>query len=76
MSFFLAFKRVNSVGRNRREEQAADELKSTSAKMCFSLCLHLVQGSGFKVQGRGSGFAAFFYWAMPESGIQVTGYQS
>ena len=35
-----------------------------------------VQGSGFKVQGSGGGFAAFFYWAMPESGIQVTDYQS
>ena len=30
----------------------------------------------FKVQGSRSGFAAFFYWAMLESGIQVTGYQS
>ena len=28
--------------------------------MCFLLCLHLVQGSGFKVQGRGCGSAAFF----------------
>ena len=35
-----------------------------------------VEGSGFKVQGSRSGFAAFFYWTMPESGIQVTGYQS
>ena len=26
------------------------------------LCFHLVQGSGFRVQGRGGGFAAFFYW--------------
>ena len=30
----------------------------------------------FRVQGSRGGFAAFFYWAMPESGIQVTGYQS
>ena len=30
--------------------------------MSFLLCLHLVQGSRFKVQGRGGGFAAFFYW--------------
>jgi hypothetical protein len=30
----------------------------------------------FKVHGSRGGFAAFFYWAMPESGIQVTGYQS
>ena len=29
-------------------------------------------GSGFKVQGSRSGFAAFFYWAMPESSILVT----
>ena len=28
--------------------------------MCFLLCLHLVQGSRFKVQDRGGGFAAFF----------------
>ena len=26
----------------------------------FLLCFHLVQGSGFKVQGSGGGFAAFF----------------
>ena len=31
---------------------------------------------GERVVSRGGGFAAFFYWAMPESGIQVTGYQS
>ena len=30
--------------------------------MSFLLCFHLVQGSGFKVQGLGGGFAAFFYW--------------
>ena len=30
--------------------------------MCFLLCLHLVQGSRFMVQGSSSGFAAFFYW--------------
>ena len=30
--------------------------------MCFLLCLHLVQGLRFKVQGLGGGFAAFFYW--------------
>ena len=40
--------------------------------MCFLLCFHLVQGSRFKVQGCSGGFVAFFYWAMPESGIQVT----
>ena len=28
--------------------------------MCFFLCFHLVQGSRFRVQGRGGGFAAFF----------------
>ena len=35
-------------------------------------------GSGFraKVQGSRSGFAAFVYWAMLESGILVMGYQS
>ena len=37
--------------------------------MSFLLCLHLAQGS------RGD-FAAFFYWAMLESGILVMGYQS
>ena len=26
----------------------------------FLLCVHLVQGSGFKVQGSRGGFAAFF----------------
>ena len=30
--------------------------------MSFLLCLHLVQGSRFMVQGSRSGFAAFFYW--------------
>ena len=30
----------------------------------------------FMVHGLGGGFAAFFYWAMPESGILVMGYQS
>ena len=44
--------------------------------MIGPFCFHLVQGSWFKVQGSRGGFAAFFYWAMPESGIQVTGYQS
>ncbi len=31
-----------------------------------------VQGSGFKVQNYGGGFAASIYGAMPESGIQAT----
>ena len=31
-----------------------------------------VQGSGFKVQDYGGGFAANIYGAMPESGIQAT----
>ena len=30
----------------------------------------------FRVQGSRGGFVAFFYWAMPESGILVMGYQS
>ena len=30
----------------------------------------------FRVQGSRGGFAAFFDWAMPKSGIQVMGYQS
>ena len=29
-------------------------------------------GSGFRVQGLGGGFAAFFYWAMPQSAFLVT----
>ena len=33
----------------------------------FLLCFHLVQGSGFKVQGSRSGFAAFL-----EDGILVS----
>ena len=44
--------------------------------MSFLLCLHLVQGSRFMVQGSRGGFAAFFYWAMLENGILVMGYQS
>ena len=32
--------------------------------------------TGERGVSRGGGFAAFFYWTMPESGIQVTGYQS
>ena len=34
-------------------------------------CFHLVQGSGLSWRLR-----RLFYWAMPESDIQVTGYQS
>ena len=34
------------------------------------------EGSGFRVQGCGGGFAANIYGAMPESGIQVTSPQS
>ena len=41
----------------------------------MSFCLPSF-GSGFKVQGSRGGFAAFFYWAMFESGILVMGYQS
>ena len=43
--------------------------------MCFLLCFHLVQGSGFKVQGSRGGFTAFFIGAMLESAILVMGYQ-
>ena len=32
----------------------------------FLLCFHLVQGSGFKVQGSGGGFAAFFIGRCPK----------
>ena len=39
---------------------------------CFAFIWFRVQGSGFKVQGSRGGFAAFFYWAMPESSILVT----
>ena len=45
------------VGRNRREEQAADQHESTSAKMCFLLAF-----IWFGAQGSRGGFAAFFYW--------------
>ena len=40
------------------------------------LCLHLAQGSRFKVQGSGLRWRLrrLFYWAMPESDIQDTGY--
>ena len=37
--------------------------------MSFLLCFHLVQGSGFRVQG--GGFAAFFIGAMPQSAFLV-----
>ena len=44
--------------------------------MSFLLCLHLVQGSGFRVQGSGLRWRLrrFFYWTMPESGFLVTGH--
>ena len=45
------------VGWNRREEQAADQHESTSAKMCFLLAF-----IWFGAQGSRGGFAAFFYW--------------
>ena len=67
MSFLLAFKRIVSVGWNRREEQAADQHESTSAKMSFLLCLHLVQGSRFR--GEVAASPLFFIGAMPGSGI-------
>ena len=34
--------------------------------MSFLLCFYLVQGSGFRVQGLGGGFAAFFIGRCPE----------
>ncbi len=37
--------------------------------MSFLLCFYLVQGSGLSWRLR-----RLFYWEMPESGIQVTGY--
>ena len=44
-----------SVGWNRREEQAADELKRINHVngWSFLLCFHLLQGSWFMVQGSG-----------------------
>ena len=41
---------------------------------CFAFIWFRVQGSGFKVEVAAS--PPFFIGAMPESGIQVTGYQS
>ena len=41
-----------------------------------SFCFQASGGRFYRFKGEGGGFAAFFYWAMPESGIQVTGYQS
>ena len=38
---------------------------------CFTFIWFRVQGSGVRWRLR-----RLFYWAMPESGIQVTGYQS
>ena len=69
MSFLLAFKRIVSVGWNRREEQAADELKRINHVngWSFLLCFHLVQGSRFRVEVAAS--PLFFIGAMPRSGI-------
>ena len=47
-----------------------------TASFYFAFIWFRVHGSRFMVHGSRGGFAAFFYWAMPESGIQVTGYQS
>ena len=74
MCFLLAFKRVNLVGRNRREEQAADELRRINHVKWLVLLALPSFDSGFKVQGSRGGFAAFFYWAMLESGILVMRY--
>ena len=59
-----------------REDRKLLIKKKHICKDVLFACLHLVQGSGFKVQGFGGGFAAFFIGAMPESGILVMGYQS
>ena len=37
----------------REDRKLLIKLKSTSVKMCFLLCLHLVQGRGFRVEGSG-----------------------
>ena len=76
MCFLLAFKRIVLVGWNRREEQAADELRRINHVngWSFLLCLHLVQGSGFRALVAAS--PPFFIGAMPGSGILVMGYQS
>ena len=50
MCFFLAFKRIVSVGWNRREEQAADELKRINHVNGWSFLLVFIW---FKVQGSG-----------------------
>ena len=50
----------------REDRKLLIKLKRTSAKMSFLLCFHLVQGSGFKVQGCGGGFAAFFIERCPK----------
>ena len=47
-----------------------------TAPFYFAFIWFKVQGSGFRWQVAGGSFAAFFYWAMLESGILVMGYQS
>ena len=68
--FFFALKSRLAViaGRNKLLINMKAHLQRCA--FCFAF------GSGFKVQGRGGGFAAFFIGAMPESYIQVMGYQS
>ena len=56
----------------REDRKLLINMKAHLQRCAFCL---LSFGSGFRVQGSRGGFAAFFYWAMLESGILVMGYQ-
>ena len=49
-------------------KRGCEEMNPHFFTVPFLLCFHLVQGSGFKVQGSRGGFAAFFL----EDGILVS----
>ena len=66
--FALKSRLAGIAGRNKLLINMKAHLQRCA--FCFAF------GSGFKVQGRGGGIAAFFIGAMPESYIQVMGYQS
>ena len=72
MCFLLAFKRIVKVGWNRREEQAADELKRINHVngWFFLLCFYLVQGSRFR--GEVAAAPLFLLGRCPEVAFKST----
>ena len=67
--YIVCFRDGNIVVSSKIKKGDCEEMNPHFFTVPFLFCFHLVQGSG-------GGFAAFFYWAMPESGILVMGYQS